>query len=215
MERKSQITESELLDFFNGKLSTGEEREILEWKEACDENRKLFDTVRKQNLVMREVVRARLIKGDYSSIRGRIGGRRRRTFKLWYGVAAAAVVVAVISSVVLWRDASSVDESRTMAYIGPPARKAILEMADGGQHYLGGSGIKFEERDGAQVAISNGKVVYDKKLEEYAEEEKEDVLVYNKITIPRGAGLYRISLNDGSVVWLNSDSSLEYPEKFA
>ena len=58
MERKSQITESELLDFFNGKLSTGEEREILEWKEACDENRKLFDTVRKQNLVMREVVRA-------------------------------------------------------------------------------------------------------------------------------------------------------------
>ena len=215
MERKSQITESELLDFFNGKLSTGEEREILEWKEACDENRKLFDTVRKQNLVMREVVRARLIKGDYSSIRGRIGGRRRRTFKLWYGVAAAAVVVAVISSVVLWRDASSVDESRTMAYIGPPARKAILEMADGGQHYLGGSGIKFEERDGAQVAISNGKVVYDKKLEEYAEEEKEDVLVYNKITIPRGAGLYRISLNDGSVVWLNSDSRLEYPEKFA
>ena len=215
MERKSQITESELLDFFNGKLSTGEEREILEWKEACDENRKLFDTVRKQNLVMREVVRARLIKGDYSSIRGRIGGRRRRTFKLWYGVAAAAVVVGVISSVVLWRDASSVDESRTMAYIGPPARKAILEMADGGQHYLGGSGIKFEERDGAQVAISNGKVVYDKKLEEYAEEEKEDVLVYNKITIPRGAGLYRISLNDGSVVWLNSDSRLEYPEKFA
>ena len=168
MERKSQITESELLDFFNGKLSTGEEREILEWKEACDENRKLFDTVRKQNLVMREVVRARLIKGDYSSIRGRIGGRRRRTFKLWYGVAAAAVVVAVISSVVLWRDASSVDESRTMAYIGPPARKAILEMADGGQHYLGGSGIKFEERDGAQVAISSGKVVYDKKSGEDA-----------------------------------------------
>ena len=214
MERKSQITESELLDFFNGKLSTGEEREILEWKEACDENRKLFDTVRKQNLVMREVVRARLIKGDYSSIRGRIGGRRRRTFKLWYGVAAAAVVVAVISSVVLWRDASSVDESRTMAYIGPPARKAILEMADGGQHYLGGSGIKFEERDGAQVAISSGKVVYDKKSGEDAEE-KEDVLVYNRITIPRGAGLYRISLNDGSVIWLNSDSRLEYPEKFA
>lgn len=214
MERESQITESELLDFFNGKLSVAEEKEILEWKEACDENRGVFNTVRKENLVMRQVVRAQLIKGDYSSIRGRIGGKRRRSFKLWYGVAAAAVVAAVVFSVVLWQD-DAVDKSKTMAYIGPPARKAILEMADGGQHYLGGREIEFKERDGAQVAISSGKVVYDKKLEENAGEEKEDVLVYNRITIPRGAGLYRISLNDGSVVWLNSDSRLEYPEKFA
>lgn len=47
---------------------------------------------------------------------------------------------------------------------------------------------EFKERDGAQVAISSGKIVYDKKLEENAGEEKEDVLVYNRITIPRGAG---------------------------
>ncbi|WP_065219021.1 MULTISPECIES: FecR family protein [Butyricimonas] len=213
MEREYQITESELLDFFNGKLSAAEEKEILEWKEACDENREVFDAARRENFVMRQVVRAQLIKGEYSSIRGRIGGTRRRSFKLWHGV-AAAVVVAVVSSVVLWQD-DAVDKSRTMASIGSPARKAILEMANGGQHYLGGREIEFKERDGAQVAISSGKVVYDKKLEENAGEEKEDVLVYDRITIPRGAGLYRISLNDGSVVWLNSDSRLEYPEKFA
>lgn len=215
MERESQITESELLDFFNGKLSAAEEKEILEWKEACDENREVFDAVRRGNLVMRQVVRARLIKGEYSSIQGRIGGTRRRSFKLWHGVAAAAaVVVAVVASVVLWQD-DAVDKRRTMASIGSPARKAILEMADGGQHYLGGREIEFKERAGAQVAISSGKVVYDKKIEENVGEEKEDVLVYDRITIPRGAGLYRISLNDGSVVWLNSDSRLEYPGKFA
>lgn len=56
------------------------------------------------------------------------------------GLRAAAVVAAVVSSVVLWQD-DAVDESKTMAYIGPPARKAILEMADGGQHYLGGREI--------------------------------------------------------------------------
>ena len=66
MEKIPQITESELLDYFNGKLSVSEEREVLAWREACDENRRLFDAVRKENLVMREVVRARLIKGDYT-----------------------------------------------------------------------------------------------------------------------------------------------------
>ena len=213
MEKIPQITESELLDYFNGKLSVSEEREVLAWREACDENRRLFDAVRKENLVMREVVRARLIKGDYSAIRERIGGRRHRVFRWWYGVAAAAVVGILVSSVLLWKGFSIDENSNEIAYIGPPARAAILELADGEHHYLGGNEIEFKEQDGVQVAISSGKVVYDKKRGE--DVEKEDVLVYNKITVPRGAGLYRVVLGDGTVIWLNSDSRLEYPEKFA
>lgn len=213
MEKIPQITESELLDYFNGKLSVSEEREVLAWREACDENRRLFDAVRKENLVMREVVRARLIKGDYSAIRERIGGRRHRVFRWWYGVAAAAVVGILVSSVLLWKVFSIDENSNEIAYIGPPARAAILELADGEHHYLGGNEIEFKEQDGVQVAISSGKVVYDKKRGE--DVEKEDVLVYNKITVPRGAGLYRVVLGDGTVIWLNSDSRLEYPEKFA
>ena len=162
---------------------------------------------------MREVVRARLIKGDYSAIRERIGGRRHRVFRWWYGVAAAAVVGILVSSVLLWKGFSIDENNNEIAYIGPPARAAILELADGEHHYLGGNEIVFKEQDGVQVAISSGKVVYDKKRGE--DVEKEDVLVYNKITVPRGAGLYRVALNDGSVIWLNSDSRLEYPEKFA
>ena len=62
MKKEYQVTESELFDFFNGKLSVEEEKEILEWKEACDENRELFDVMRKENLILKEVVRAQLIK---------------------------------------------------------------------------------------------------------------------------------------------------------
>lgn len=212
MEKIPQITESELLDFFNGKLSVEEEKKILEWKETCDENRKLFDAVRKENLVMREVVRARLIKGDYSSIRERVGHPKRRVFRLKHWTAVAAVVIVIISSVSLWYY-SPVENKKTISHVGTPARTAILELSDGERHYLRGNEIEFKEQDGAQLAISSGKLVYDKKSKEISEE-KEERLVYNKITIPRGAGLYRVVLSDGSVIWLNSDSRLEYPEKF-
>ncbi len=209
----SQITESDLLDYFNGKLSAVEETEILAWRESCDENRRLFDVVRKENLVMRQVMRAQLIKGDYSSIRGRIERGRHRVFKWWHGVAAAAVAGIFLSSILLWYNSSTEERGRSIAYIGSPARTAILALADGEYHYLGGNEIEFKEQDGTQVAISSGKVVYDKKQDERAN--VKDALVYNKITVPRGAGLYHVVLNDGSVIWLNSDSRLEYPEKFA
>ena len=213
MKREYQVTESELFDFFNDKLSVEEEKEILEWKEACDENRELFDVMRKENLILKEVVRAQLIKGDYSSIQGRIIPRRHRAFKLKYWGVAAAIVVGVISSVSLWQY-SSMDNNKEISHVGAPARAAILELSGGERHYLGGSEIEFKEQDGTQLAVSEGKVVYDKKAGEDVEREKE-VLVFNKITVPRGAGLYRILLSDGSVIWLNSDSRLEYPEKFA
>lgn len=212
MEKTPQITESELLDYFNGKLSIAEEKEVLAWREACDENRRLFDTVRKENLVMREVVRARLIKGDYSSIRGRIVSHRQRMMPLKYWSVAVAVVVVIMSSISLWYY-SSIDSDKEISHVGAPIRTAILELSDGERHYLEGDEIEVREQNGMQLVFSDGKILYDKNSGTNVEEEQQ-ALVYNKITVPRGAGLYRILLSDGSVIWLNSDSYLEYPDKF-
>ena len=38
--------------------------------------------------------------------------------------------------------------------------------------------------------------------------------MYNRLTVERG-GEYKIELADGSVVWVNSDSELEYPVRFS
>ena len=59
METKTPFTESELLDFFNGHLSEAEEKEILAWKDASKENRDLFETIREEQLMLKETVRAR------------------------------------------------------------------------------------------------------------------------------------------------------------
>ena len=104
MERKSHISESELMDFFNDSLSVEEKQVILDWKELSEENRRLFEKVRKENLLLKEVVRAKLLRGDYSAIRARIGRRRRRVVRWTYRVAAIAAVAVRCGVILLTRN---------------------------------------------------------------------------------------------------------------
>ncbi|WP_321518109.1 FecR domain-containing protein [uncultured Bacteroides sp.] len=217
---RPQITESTLLDFFNGELSTTEEKEILAWREDCDENCRLFDDVRRRHLSMRYAVRAQLIKGNYSSISNQIQKKViRRTYPLWRWMASAAAVVVIIVSIglpyYLQDTTSKVSEKLTVSDFGPPARTAILELSDGTCHYIGDEKSQLKEKNGTHLAVSVRELVYQKnKITDKTAKLANEKPIYNKLIIPRGTGQYRVALSDGSVVWLNSDSKLEYPVTF-
>ncbi len=213
-----QITESTLLDFFNGELSATEEKEILAWREACDENRRLFDDVRRRHLSLRYAVRAQLIKGNYSSISARIQKNSiHRTYQLWRWAASVAAVIAVAIglSYYLSDTGSHVGKKLTVADFGPPAHTAILELSDGSCHYIGDEKTQLKEKNGTQLAVRIRELVYQKnKINDKIAKLGNGKPLYNKLIIPRGTGQYRVALSDGSVVWLNSDSKLEYPVTF-
>ena len=215
METKTPFTESELLDFFNGHLSEAEEKEILAWKDASKENRELFETIREEQLMLKETVRARLISHDYNAIREQVEKRHARKIRLIrYWSAAAAIVLLVGSSLLFWPEKKIETPSMTISTIKAPSRSAILELATGEQHYLESGNIQLKEENGAQIAISNGKQIYNTQQTSQPEEPTETVS-YNRLSVPRGTGVYRITLSDGTEIWLNSDSRLEYPGQFA
>jgi len=95
------------------------------------------------------------------------------------------------------------------------------DIAPGGNHALltlsNGTTIVLDDaKNGKLVDQGNMKVVkLDSGMLAYYNNNKNDqTTVYNTISTPRG-GQYQVKLPDGTLVWLNSASSLKFPTTFA
>jgi ferric-dicitrate binding protein FerR (iron transport regulator) len=97
--------------------------------------------------------------------------------------------------------------------VAPGTTKAMLILADGTKIELTEAKIGEVANDGT-VSIrktANGQLIYD--LSNLAEDNS-GMIKYNTIETPRG-GEYHVILPDGTLVWLNSASSLKFPTRFS
>lgn len=94
--------------------------------------------------------------------------------------------------------------------VAPGGNKAILTLADGTQIPLdsSGNGNLAQQGNTTVIKLDSGQLAY-----RSAAVQTPGNILYNTITTPRG-GQFRITLPDGSQVWLNASSSLRYPTAF-
>lgn len=92
----------------------------------------------------------------------------------------------------------------------PGGDKAILTLADGTTITLdsASNGTLSQQGNTKVVKLANGKLVYNTSGTPASE------VMYNTMRTPRG-GQYRITLPDGTQVWLNAASSITYPTAFS
>lgn len=135
-----------------------------------------------------------------------------------YRLAAAAILLLVFGSFVFiyYKKQNNVLITNTITKslphhdVAPGGDKAVLTLADGSTIVLdsAGNGILANQSGTKVIKKEDGQLLYSNSAAESSE------MAYNLLTTPRG-GQYKITLPDGSKVWLNAASSLKYPIAFS
>lgn len=192
-----------LLSYLRGELGEKERQEVIRWINESAEHRKMYLEIRRQYYFMRWYFREGAL--NVEPVREKLRKKWRKPRSLWkrYVAVAASVVVIVGSVLVLGREEESKEPGKVMS--GKP--QAILVLSSGDRIGLTKENTCIFEQDSSMVKVdTTGRI-------EYVENVTDTNEIFNKILVPRG-GEYVVTLSDGTCVWLDAESELEYPVKF-
>ena len=203
-----------LIKNIDGELSGEEKQEFEVWLEESEEHKRVFreyKIVRQRLSVLKEEFRPNMQERLQSIKKHK--KRRVRLVAGWMRYAAVGILLMSIGGYLLWNERTGEDrEHRIFAKVAVPGKEqAYIIWANGEQ-----MAINETMKDtlltgdlGAVIRVDSNRMLHYRGGEVQTGGENR----IHKLVIPNG-GEYRMVLEDGSVVWLNSASSLEIPEHF-
>lgn len=194
----------------NGTISKEEERTFAKWFHQSEENQKIF--LRLEKLEERGVDISEMVNLDSESAWGRVLDKYEARVKVKYRSSMlrpllryASIFVGVCAMGYSYFDYTS---SKNMAP-DMDANTITLQLDNGEVRVLSSDGEQ-------EITDINGTVVgtkQDNKLDYKNTKAAVEKLIYNTLKIPNGKK-FEITLSDGTIVHLNSGSSIRYPVKF-
>ena len=200
-----------IVKYLQGCISPEEKVMLDKWLEESSENREIYHRV--QGRVNREE-RQRIIR----KLNKRAAWERvdRNTKKYRHPILrrcmkyAATIVLPLFMVGVgfyLIRDKEEIHPVAEMVKISPGVTKAELVLADGHKVVLGTETID------SLVSEEGVNIVKDGTGVSYLGNKEEGDLAYNIMRVPRG-GEFKVRLQDGTLVYMNSETELKYPVRF-
>jgi len=195
-------------------LSKEEQSFLSEWICAKDENKRLYESlVDEKNTPGKLKLLSEYNEKEAYDKFVRLAKASNARSKLRQILRYAAVLIPlIVASYFFYQQTNKTEyESQISAIdVQPGTSKAVLVLEDG--HI-----INLEEEEDIHVISEDIDIINDKRTIVYRASENrksERKLRYNTLKIPRG-GEYRLSLSDGTKVWLNSETEIEYPVIFS
>ena len=202
--------DARLLAFWqNEPLDEKEREEIRHWLQESEQHRCYYRQLQKSYLRQRWIMREPLIRRKEER-RYRLVARRRRIVRRWT-VAAASVCLLIAIGIGIYDrvQPGQVMPMAVTAQIEPGCAKAKLYLSSGEEVVLSKEPQSLTERHTFIDVDGEGAVAYRK-----GGESSPEAGVYNRLVVERG-GEYKLILSDGSEVWVNSATVLEYPVVFS